>query len=54
MVKTYLRNFKTKFPELVPQVDSSLVKTYVKDNFYNSQEPIYGVGAESQMEALIV
>ncbi|MFK7760648.1 MAG: hypothetical protein AB8B46_00775 [Candidatus Midichloriaceae bacterium] len=54
MVKPYLKNFKTKFPELVPQVDSSLVKTYVKDNFYNSQEPIYGVRAESQMEALIV
>ena len=36
------------------QVDISLVKTYVKDNFYNSQKPIYGVGAESQMEALIV
>ena len=54
MVKSCLKNFKAKFPELVPQVDSSLVKTYAKDNFYNSQEPIYGVGAESQMEALIV
>jgi hypothetical protein len=54
MIKFCLKNFKTKFPELVPQVDISLIKTYVKDNFYNSQEPIYGVGAKSQMEALIV
>ncbi|WHA05437.1 hypothetical protein N3Z17_02710 [Candidatus Bandiella numerosa] len=46
--------FKTKFPEITPQLDIGSIKAYVKNAFYDSAEPIYGIGAESQMHRLIV
>ncbi len=54
MPKNALKMFKTKFPEITPQLDIGSIKAYVKNAFYDSAEPIYGIGAESQMHRLIV
>ena len=54
MTKNALKIFKTKFPEITPQLDIGSIKAYVKNAFYDSAEPVYGIGAESQMHRLIV
>ncbi|MBY0580604.1 MAG: hypothetical protein K2P53_02835 [Rickettsiales bacterium] len=54
MPKNAIKMFKTKFPEITPQLDIGSIKAYVKNAFYDSAEPIYGIGAESQMHRLIV
>jgi hypothetical protein len=54
MTKSTLKIFKTKFSEITPQLDMGSIKAYVKNAFYDSAAPIYGIGAESQMYRLIV
>ncbi len=49
----FLNKFKKNFKEQTPEIKDEDVKEYVKTKLYQDELPVYGVGAENQMNLLI-